>query len=119
MQLGLCAATTPCEEKDGVWYLPAAVLINFIGGYVNKTPDKVTINIYGHTVCFTEGSNIMKTEKGNFEMEGTVYRGNRGQLYVPCDSFSKSLKMKWCYSKRNNFVSFEHESQDPPITDQP
>lgn len=119
MQLGLCAATTPCESKDGVWYLPAAVLINFIGGYVNKTPGKVVIDIYGHTVCFKENSNIMQTEKGNFEMEGTVYRGRRGQLYVPCDSFAKALEMKWYYAKRNNFISFEHESRESPISEQP
>lgn len=40
------------------------------------------------------------------------------QLYMPapaCELFD----MRWAYAKRNNFISFEHESEDRPITVQP
>ena len=119
VDLGLCAAANPPVEKDGIWFVPFATLIGFIGGYVNKTEGAVTLDAYGHTAVFKENSKEVKTNKGVYEMSAEVFRGERGQLYMPADDCAEIFGMKWCYVKRNNFLSFEHESEDKPIFVQP
>ncbi len=119
VDLGLCAASTPPENKDGVWYLPFATLIRFIGGEEKREKGKVTLSLYGHTVTFTENSNIAQTEKGEINLGNEVYRGNEGQLYMPVDASCKLFNMKWAYAARNNFITIEHVSEDHPVPVQP
>lgn len=117
-QLGLCQYGNPCEEIDGIWYAPLGILVGFIGGEVIKEKGKITLEVYGRRAVFTEDSDIAETPDGSVKLNGKVVRGERGQLYMPCDA-CKLFDMRWAYAKRNNFISFEHESEDKPITVQP
>ncbi len=119
VDLGLCAASTFPELKDGIWYLPFATLIRYIGGEVNREKGKVTLSLYGHTVTFTENSSIAQTEKGEINLGNEVYRGSEGQLYMPVDTSCKLFGMKWAYAARNNFITIEHVSEDHPVPVQP
>lgn len=118
MDPGLCQADTPCEEKDGVWFVPLAILIAFIGGYVEKTKGQATMRVYGHSLTITEGSALAQTDSGELRLPAPVYRGARGQLYAPADAV-KAFEMRWAYAPRNNFISVEHESEEKPVTEQP
>ncbi|NLA76369.1 MAG: hypothetical protein GX851_00820 [Clostridiales bacterium] len=118
MDPGLCQASTPCENKNGVWFAPLAVLIAYIGGEVRKTKGQVYLEIYGHNATLTEGSDIMKTDNGDVRLPAPVFRGHRDQLYIPADAV-EAFGMRWAYAPRNNFISFEHESEDKPVTVQP
>ena len=115
---GLCQSDTPCENIDGVWFSPFATLVGYAGGSVIKEKGKVTLSIYGKTVTFYENSDIADTDGGEMKLPAKVYRGKRGQLYIPCDG-CRALGMRWAYADRNNFISFEHESEDKPVTEQP
>lgn len=118
MDLGLLQGTTLCENKDGVWCAPLGALFTFIGGGVEKTKGKIKLTAYGHTAEFEEGSDIAITDRGEFKLPIPVYRGTREQLYIPCDG-TLAFEMRWAYAKRNNFISFEHESEEKLITEQP
>lgn len=116
--LGLCQSDTPSENIDGVWFCPLATLISYAGGYVLKEKGKVTLSIYNKTAVFREGSDICETDDGELRLPAKVRRGRRGQLYIPADG-CRAFGMRWAYAKRNNFLSFEHESEDKPVTEQP
>lgn len=118
MNSGLSQASTPCEKKDGIWYVPLAVLIGFIGGRVEKREGEAELAVYGHTAVFREGEDVAQTDRGALTLPGKVYRGHRGQLYIPADGCA-AFEMRWAYAPRNNFISFEHESEEKPITEQP
>lgn len=128
MELGLAAADTPClpapaeagvSSAGGPLICGAlAVLIAVIGGGVEKTPGKVKLSVYGHELTLTEGSDTALTDRGEISLPCRVWRGPRGQLYAPFDAV-KAFDMRWAYSKRNNFISVEHESEDKPVTQQP
>jgi hypothetical protein len=45
MDLGICQVTTPPVERDGIWFAPFAVLVGYIGGYVQKTKGKVYLEV--------------------------------------------------------------------------
>ena len=118
MELGLMNSHTPCMNQDGIWYAPLATLVNFIGGYVTKEKGKMTLSVYDHTVTFFEDSDIAEADGKEFKLPAKVVRGAREQLYVPCDG-CHAFEMRWAYADRNNFISFEHESEDKPVTVQP
>lgn len=117
--LGLCASGTPCHEWDGNWYIPAAVLIRYIGGSAVAQPGKVTLSVYGRTATFTENSDRAQTDRGERTLLDTVRRGDRGQLYVPVDDVCKYFKMHWSYYPRNNLISIESPTEEKPIPEQP
>ena len=117
-QLGLCQYETPCRELDGVWYAPLGVLIGYIGGSVIKEKGKITLEVYGRRAEFFEDSDVAVTDRGEVKLECAVKRLDRDQLYMPA-SACEVFDMRWAYAKRNNFISFEHESEDKPITEQP
>ncbi len=117
--LGLCQADTPCEEKDGVWYAPLAVLFRYFGGTVETRKDQVYLEAYNHSALFTQGSVTVETDRGVVSLEHPVYRGARGQLYIPLDGSMELFDMRWYYAKRNNFILIEHESEDRPVPVQP
>lgn len=118
MDLGIMASPTPSCQKDGVWFVPMATLIAYAGGSVEKLPGKVRLELYGHTAEFTEGSDVAETERGALRLPAAVFRGECGQLYIPADG-CHAFEMRWGYAARNNFLSFEHESEDRPVTIQP
>lgn len=115
---GLCQSDTPSVKKDGVWFSPLATLIGYIGGSVLKERGKVTLSVYGHTAVFYEDSDVAETDRGEMKLPAKVFRGAREQLYIPCDG-CKAFEMRWAYAERNNFLSFEHESESKPVTVQP
>ncbi len=115
---GLCQTSTPCENIDGVWYAALSVLISSIGGEVRKTAGQVYLDIYSHNATFTLDSDVAQTDRGELKLSGKVFRGHRDQLYIPVDAVT-AFDMRWAYAPRNNFISFEHESEDKPITIQP
>ena len=118
MDLGILAAPTPCCQKDGVWFVPMASLITFAGGSVEKTAGKVSMELYGRTAVFTEGSDTAQTDRGELHLPASVFRGDCAQLYIPADG-CRAFDMRWAYAPYNNFISFEHESEDRPVTVQP
>lgn len=116
--LGLCQSPTPCRNIDGVWYAPLGVLVGYIGGSVIKEKGKITLEVYNRKAVFTENSDLVQTDRGEIKLAAKVLRLNQEQLYMPADACSV-FDMRWAYAKRNNFISFEHESEDKPITVQP
>ncbi len=119
VDLGLCASSTPPVVKDGIWYLPFAVLIGFMGGEVRRENGSAYVSVYGKHARFIEGSRIAETDKGEVDLGAEVFRGEAGQLYAPVDSGCKIFGMKWAYAKRNNFITVEHVSEDHPVPVQP
>jgi len=118
MDPGLCQADTPCEQRDGRWYCPFAILIAYLGGAVEKTPGQCRLEIYNRWAVFTEGSDVAQTDRGEATLPAPAYRSHRGQLYIPVEACAL-FDMRWDYAARNNFINFEHGSEDKPVTAQP
>ncbi len=115
----LMAAATPCINKNGIWYAPLAILITFAGGTAIREEGSVTLSAYGHTVTFKEASDRALTDSGEeIKLPAEVIRAEQGQLYMPCDS-CHAFGMRWAYADRNNFISFEHESEAKLVPVQP
>ncbi|MBQ8575723.1 MAG: fibronectin type III domain-containing protein [Clostridia bacterium] len=117
--LGLCARTTPGENIDGVWHIPAAILFRYAGFKVELSEGKVYIEAYRHNAEFAENSDIAITDRGEIKLGHKVVRLHRDQLYVPVDGICKAFDMRCNYYTRNNILSFEHEKQDKPVPFQP
>jgi hypothetical protein len=105
--------------KNGEWFMPIAVLIGFIGGEVKREEGRVVASLYGRTAEFTEGSAVAKANGADFDLGAEVFRGNKGQLYMPVDATCRIFGMKWAYAARNNFITVEHVSEDHPVPVQP
>ncbi|OQA50103.1 MAG: DNA-3-methyladenine glycosylase 1 [Firmicutes bacterium ADurb.Bin300] len=117
--LGLCASSTFCHLLNGIWFIPAAVLVQYIGGQVERQKGSITLSVYGRTAKYFENSDKAQTDRGGLKLCAPVTRMDRGQLYVPVDDLCKSLGMTWRYFSRNNFISIEHESEEKPVPEQP
>ena len=118
--IGLCATDNEPEEKDGIWFVPLSIVIGYVGGYVAKEKDKMTLGVYGKKFTFTEGSDIAVSEDGKeFKIEAPVYRGRRGLLYVPAISSSELYGYRCTYVEHNNFIFWEHTDESTPIFEQP
>ncbi len=117
--LGLCVMSTLPVNKDGVWYVPAGQIINFIGGEVIRTKGKIRLEVYGRFSEFTEGSDVMLTDSGEVKMEAPCLRLEREQLYVPVGDFCKPFRMYYAYFEHNNFISIESETEHLPVPVQP
>ena len=116
---GLCTSATPPVRIDGVWFIPLAVLIGFIGGEVRRECSKVFTSLYGKSAEFAEGSNVALTDNGEIQLDAAVFRGSENQLYMPIDSVCKIFGMKWAYAERNNFLTIEHVDESSPVPYQP
>ena len=112
------AAPTPAVQKDGIWFVPMATLIAFAGGSVVKKEGCVELELYGRHAVFTLDSDTAQTDKGALKLPAAVFRGARDQLYIPAEGCF-AFDMRFAYAARNNFLSFEHESEDCPVTEQP
>ncbi|MCR4614715.1 MAG: metallophosphoesterase family protein [Clostridiales bacterium] len=115
---GLCHGTTPCEKKDGVWFIPIASFIAFMGGYVEKTEGRAYMEVYGRSLEIIENSDNATANGAEMKLPAPVFRGRMEQLYAPVDAV-KAFDMRWAYSEYNNFISVEHESESIPVTKQP
>ncbi|MCL2195285.1 MAG: metallophosphoesterase family protein [Oscillospiraceae bacterium] len=118
MDLGLIAQDAPCECRDGVWFAPLGTLVTAIGGTVTKTPGRMHVEVYDCWAEFVEGSDVAQTDFRPMKLPAPVYRGARGQLYVPVEG-CEALQMTWKVVAHNNFISFEHPSEAHPLTEQP
>ena len=116
---GLCAMDNPPECRDDIWFIPAAILVSFIGGEVCREKDKVTFNLYNRSAGFTQGSDRAQTDKGEIALSAPVFRGRRDQLYVPLDDFCRIFNMKWSYARRNNYLTIETFDESVPVPRQP
>lgn len=112
---GLCVRETPCENVDGVWCVPAAILFRYAGFGAETGKGTVEISAYKHHAKFTLGSRVAETDRGDIEMEHEVVKLHRDQLYVPVDGISRAFDIRCSYFERNNILSFEHESQEKPV----
>lgn len=106
------------EQKDGIWYAPFGVLIQFIGGKVIKEAETLYVEAYGHRATFTVGSRFAKTDLGTVEMSGEAYFV-RNQLFVPVDDTAKMFEMEWYHAKRNNYINWNTASEDKPLSKHP
>ena len=71
--LELIARELYAEFKDGIWYAPFGVVIQFIGGKVIKEAETLYVEAYGHRATFIVGSKLAKTDLGTVEMSGEAY----------------------------------------------
>ncbi len=118
MDLGVCQSSTPCEQREGIWFCPLAILTVYVGGGAVKSPGQCRLEAYGYWAEFTEGSDIAQTSRGALKLPAPVYRGHKEQLYIPVEG-SAALDFLWEYAPRNNFINFEHPSEDNQVTIQP
>ena len=100
------------EERPSASYQDDA---DAAGTYHDDTADTADAD---DIVDTADTADIADTDDGEMKLPAKVYRGKRGQLYIPCDG-CRALGMRWAYADRNNFISFEHESEDKPVTEQP
>ncbi len=119
VDLALAACQTPPVQKDGTWFIPAAILSNHIGGTVKTDIGTMHIQLYNTEVLFKENSSTYVCNGEQKQMQHAVFRGEREQLYVPVDAYCDAFDMKWCHAERNNFLSIEKESEDKPVPVQP
>ena len=117
--LGLLAANTFSYNIDGVWYIPAGVLIQYIGGEVIREKGKVTLKVYNRSASFFEGKDTAETDNGEITLIAKVLRKDREQLYVPVDDICKVFNMNWNYYTKNNFISIEKKDESIPVPMQP
>lgn len=116
--LELIARELYAQNKDGIWYAPFGVVIQFIGGKVIKEAETLYVEAYGHRATFTVGSKLAKTDLGTVEMSGEAYFV-RNQLYVPIDDTAKMFEMEWYHAKRNNYINWNTASEDKPLCKHP
>lgn len=116
--LEMAARGIPPFMENGLWYVPFALLVQSVGGYVDKQPGKVTVGLYGKTAEFTEGSATAVTDTGSLAMPSPVLR-RYGQLFMPADSCAEIFGLTWYYAARNNFINFDHNSEDKTVSPQP
>lgn len=116
--LEMAARGIPPFEENGIWYVPFALLVQSVGGFVDKQPGKVLIALYGKMAEFTEGSATAVTDTGSLVMPAPVLR-RYGQLFMPAASCAEIFGLTWYYAKRNNFINFDHNSEDKTVSPQP
>lgn len=107
------------KNVDGKWFVPFGVIVQFMGGAVTKTKGQVAVEAYETTAVFTEGSDIVNTDEGVFTLSAKVFRNDKGQLYMPADDCAKIFDLKWQYAQRNNFINFDHFSENCVTSKQP
>lgn len=112
------ARGVPPLERDGIWYVPFALLAQFIGGAVEKRAGSVYMEAYDHHATFLQGKDTANTDRGTVSLLGTVFLEN-DQLYMPAQDCADIFGMTWYYAARNNFINFNHESENKVLSKQP
>ncbi len=116
--LELIARDMAPMEVDGIWFAPFAVVIQGIGGAVEKTPGAVKLSVYNRFATFTEGSAVALTDRGNVALCAPVFR-EKGQLMIPVEDSARIFGMQWYYAAYNNFINWNHESENRTLSAQP
>ncbi len=112
------ARGTVCEEKDGVWFAPFAVLCQYIGAKVTKETGKVTVEMFDKFAVFEEGKSIVKTDGGDIDIHYPVYRAG-GQLMMPANESAGIFNIRCKHIEYNNLLDFESIIEESPICRQP
>ncbi|MDR1464233.1 MAG: fibronectin type III domain-containing protein [Oscillospiraceae bacterium] len=107
------------QEREDRWFVPAGPLIQHIGGTVTKEPGRVTVTAYDRTAQFSEGSAAALVDGAAFPLTGTVFRGDRGQLYTAAEDLCVIFGMEYQYAARNNYLNFDHPSENIVLSAQP
>lgn len=106
------------EKKDSIWYAPFGIVMQFIGGKIEKTKDTLYVEAYGHRASFIVGNKLAKTDLGTVEMQGEPYF-YRNQLYVPIEDSAKMFELEWYHAERNNYINWNTPSEDKPLWKHP
>ncbi len=116
--LELSARGCYAEEKDGVWFAPLGVVIQAIGGKVEKGENTLSCEVYKHKAVFTNGSKTVHTDLGTTELKNEPYFVE-GQLYVPVDETAPMFELEWYYAKQNNFINWNTPHEEKPLYKHP
>ena len=112
--IGLSSMAYPCRNINGVWYAALPVLFRYAGAEAVYSGDSVTLSIYGRTAAFTNNSRKVRTDKCEIDLDAPVITPDGShEMYIPCDA-CEIFEMRWRYAERNNFINFEHESEEVP-----
>jgi len=103
-------------QVNGVWYAPFALVIQYIGGAVEKRSGSVRVSVYDRHATFTEGERDVQTDRGIITMSAEVLREN-GQLYMPVADSAAIFGMQWYYAEQNNFINWNHESENRTLSE--
>ncbi len=111
----ICAKGTVCENIDGIWHVPFAVLCQYIGAAVSKTTDAVTIEMFNKKAVFTKGSNIATVNGEPFDLETPVYI-QRDQLMINAEKAAEIFGIRCNHIAYNNILDFETEIEVTPLS---
>lgn len=104
---------------EGRWFAPVGVLAQAIGGAVAKEPGTVRVTMYGHTLECLEGSARALLNGTAYDLTAPCFRGDRSQLYIAADDICAIFGMKYQFAERNNFLNFDHPSENIVLSEQP
>ena len=116
--LELSARGCYAEIKNGRWFAPLGVVIQSIGGKVEKGCDYLVCEAYGHKAKFTIGSSKAETDRGIKEMKALPYFA-QGQMYLPVDETSDIFELSWYHAGRNNYINWNTPHEDKPLYKHP
>ena len=117
--LDLIAKDIFAKNENNMWFVPFALIVQTIGGEVEKTEGKVKMKLYDTIAEFTLSSDVAETDRGPVKLRAEVFRGDKGQLYISAEDCADIFGLKWQYSKNNNFINFDHASENDPVSKQP
>lgn len=115
----LAACDTNACMTDGAWFAPFAVCAQSVGAEVVKEPGRVTIAMYGVRAVFAENSDSAVVNGEAVRLSRTVFRGSKGELYLPVDDVARIFGLKYVYMARNNILDFDFGEETYPRSVQP
>ena len=113
----IARGVTP-QQIEGRWFAPVGVLVQAIGAAVSKEPGRMRLTMYGHALECAEGSSEALLDGGKYTLSAPCYRGDKGQLYIAADDICAVFGMNYQYAKRNNFLNFDHPSENVVLSAQ-
>ncbi len=114
----ISAKGTVCANKNGIWYVPFAVLAQYIGAAVLKENDCLTIEMYEKCAKFVLGESVATVNGMPFDLITPVYK-ERGQLMINAQRVAEIFGLRCNYVPYNNILDFETEIEKTPLSVQP
>ncbi|MDR1927236.1 MAG: metallophosphoesterase family protein [Oscillospiraceae bacterium] len=114
----IARGVAPFRER-GSWFVPVGVLAQSIGGAVEKSVGALRVALYGSEARFIEGSAQAVVDGGAYPLRTPVLRGDRGQLFITAEDICGIFGMKYQFAARNNFLNFDHPSENIVLSEQP
>lgn len=114
----ICAKGTVCEQIEGVWYAPFGVLCQYIGAAVEKSENKITIEMFGKKAAFTNGSKIADVNGTEFDLVTPVYI-KADQLMMNAKKAAEIFGIRCEHIEYNNILDFETDIESTPLSKQP